>query len=365
MTKLNELSTLGQSVWLDYIQRSFTRTGKLKALIDQGIRGVTSNPTIFDKAIVETDDYSELIKQLAEAGKNVENIYETLVFEDIREAADLFVDLYNKTAGKDGYVSLEVNPNLAHDTAKTISEAKRLFSSLDRPNIMIKIPATPAGMPAIKSVIAAGINVNVTLIFSLEQYEAAAEAYISGLEQLIDAGGNPAKVASVASFFVSRVDSAVDLELKKIGMRPLVGKLAVDNARLAYSCFKEIFCGQRWEQLKQAGAQVQRPLWASTGTKNPDYSDTMYIDDLIGNKTVNTIPPATLAAFMDHGTVSVTIDRKLADAHIRMSELKRMDIDMTAMTEKLLADGVTAFANSFKHLMDSIDKRKTEFLNLS
>ena len=361
MENLNELNELGQAIWLDYIRRSFTRTGKLQALIEKGIRGVTSNPAIFDKAIEDSDDYDDEIQRLVKAGKSADEIYEALALEDIREAAELLAPLYDQTSGRDGYVSLEVSPTLAHDTNRTIAEAKRLFAAVGAPNIMIKIPATPAGIPAIEAVIAAGINVNVTLIFSLAQYEAAAEAYITGLEKLLDTDKSLEKTNSVASFFVSRVDTAVDTKLEKIGRNDLQGKIAVDNARLAYVRFKEIFSGERWMRLKRDGARVQRPLWASTGTKNPAYSDTLYIDSLIGPDTVNTVPPATLQAFMDHGQAATTINKDIEGARLRMAELGRLGIDFDAITQKLLDEGVESFAKSFKSLLSSIEGKKKDF----
>lgn len=357
MTKLNELAELGQAVWLDYIRRSFTRTGKLQALIEDGVQGVTSNPAIFDKAIEYSNDYDNEIQRLVKAGKSVHEIYETLALEDIREAAKLLEPIYDQTDGLDGYVSLEVSPTLANDTHGTIAEAKRLFAAAGIPNIMIKIPATPAGIPAIEAVIAAGISVNVTLIFSLGQYEAAAEAYICGLEKLFNQGKPLQKTNSVASFFVSRVDTAVDAELEKRGRRDLQGKIAVDNARLAYSRFREFFSGQRWMRLARSGARVQRPLWASTGTKNPAYSDTLYVDSLVGADTVNTVPPATLQVFMDHGQVATAIGEDIEGARLRMTELGRLSIDLDAVTEKLLDEGVESFSTAFKNLMSSIEKK--------
>ena len=358
MTPLDQLTGLGQAVWFDYIRRSFTRAGDLQALIDQGVRGVTSNPAIFEKAIAGSDDYDEDILRLAGENRSVNDIYEALAIEDIRQAADLLRPLYDRTDGRDGYVSLEVSPTLAHDTAGTVADAKRLFAATDRPNLMIKIPATAAGIPAITTAIAAGINVNVTLIFSLAQYEAAATAYINGLEALLESGGKPAKIASVASFFVSRVDTAVDAALDKIGRSDLQGLTAIDNARLAYARFREIFAGDRWNRLVLAGARVQRPLWASTGTKNPAYSDTLYVDNLIGPDTVNTLPPATLKAFIDHGRASVTIDKDVVGARSRLSTLAEIGISLETITKQLLEQGVAAFAKPFESLMRSLEEKK-------
>ncbi len=283
---------------------------------------------------------------------------QALAIEDIRQAADLLRPLYDRTDGRDGYVSLEVSPTLAHDTSGTVADAKRLFAATDRPNLMIKIPATPAGIPAIESVIAAGINVNVTLIFSLAQYEAAAGAYIKGLEKLLKAGRAIVQTASVASFFISRVDTAVDAALEKIGRSDLQGTTAIDNARLAYARFREIFAGDRWDGLAAAGARVQRPLWASTGTKNPIYSDTLYVDNLIGPDTVNTLPPATLKAFIDHGRASVTIHKDVAAARSRISALADIGISLETITKQLLDQGVAAFAKPFENLMRSLEEKK-------
>ena len=361
MTKLHELSQQGQAAWFDYIRRSFLTSGELAAWVEKGIRGVTSNPAIFEKAIAGTDDYDAEMKQLTLAGKSVAEIYESLALADIRQAADILRPVYDATRGADGYVSLEVNPELAHDTEQTIVEAERLFATLARPNVMIKIPATPAGVPAIEEVISQGVNVNVTLIFSLAHYEAVAQAYMRGLDRRLAAGGDPSQIASVASFFVSRVDTAVDDKLSKLGHKELQGKIAIDNARLAYARFLEIFSGDRWEKLFRAGARVQRPLWASTGTKNPAYDDTLYVDTLIGPDTVNTMPPSTLNAFLDHGNVARTVGNDIDGARARMAALAELNIDLVAVTERLQDEGVASFANAFKGLMKSIAEKRQLF----
>ena len=358
MTKVHDLTGLGQAIWFDYIRRSFTNTGELQKLLDQGVRGVTSNPAIFEKAIAGSADYDDDITQLVDAGKSIDEIYEVLVLDDIGKAADLLRPLYDQSNGEDGYVSLEVSPTLAHDTEGTIAEAKRLFTALNRPNVMIKIPATPAGIPAIETVIAVGINVNVTLIFSLSQYEPVALAYITGLEKLAASGGDVGKIASVASFFVSRVDGKVDAALDKTGNQDLQGKIAIDNARLAYDRFRQLFSGERWDNLAQAGARVQRPLWASTGVKNPHYPDTLYVDTLIGPDTVNTVPPATLQAFMDHGTAASTITHDVAGARNRTAQLAQLGIDLEAITQQLQDDGVAAFVDAFEALISSIAEKR-------
>ncbi len=361
MTKLHELNELGQAVWYDNISLSLIKSGDLQKLLDTGIRGVTSNPTIFDKAISGSTDYDEAIQALAVGGKSIDDIYQKLTLKDIGYAADLLRMTYHNSNCQDGYVSLEVNPNLARDTEGTIAQARELFAALDRPNIMIKVPATPEGIPAIKKLISEGININITLMFSLEHYDAVAEAYISGLEELIENEGDPAKVSSVASFFVSRVETAVDKALDDIGSPEalsLKGKTAIANAKVTYKRFKETFRGNRWQKLVEAGAQLQRPLWASTGTKNPEYSDTVYVDNLIGPHTVNTVPPPTLEAFLNHGTVKETLDLGVVEAQAHLNELARLGVDLLALTEKLQDDGVKAFIKSFESLMESITKKQ-------
>ena len=371
MTKLHELANLGQAIWLDYIRRSFITSGELQALVDQGVRGLTSNPSILEKAIAGSADYDADLRPLVEAGKSVGEIYESLVLDDIRRAADALRPVYDQTGGADGYVSLEVSPTLAHDTYGTIAEARRLFAALDRPNVMIKVPATPAGIPAIETLIGEGINVNVTLIFSLAQYEAVAEAYIAGLEKLAAGGGDPSansgrgvsQVASVASFFVSRVESAVDraLEGHPQGV-PLQGKIATANAKVAYARFREIFSGESWEKLAAQGARVQRPLWASTSTKNPLYPDTLYVDGLVESDTVNTVPPATLQAFLDHGAASLTLETGVGEARAQLARLAELGVDLGGITQKLQDDGVASFARSFEALMTSIAEKREKLL---
>jgi transaldolase len=359
MTKLHELAGMGQSIWYDNIRRALLDSGEMQSLIDQGVTGVTSNPSIFEKAIAGSTDYDEALSRLVEEGKSVEEIYESLAIEDIQRTADLLRPIYERTEGLNGYISLEVSPTLAHDTTGSIEEAKRLYRQLDRPNVMIKVPATQAGIPAIETLIGEGINVNVTLIFSLSNYEAVAEAYIKGLESLAKRGGDLRRVASVASFFVSRVDSAVDRKLKAINETDLLGKIAVANAKVAYKRFEEIFSGKRWERLARAGARVQRPLWASTSTKNPNYPDTLYVDSLIGAQTVNTIPPSTLQAYLDHGSVSLTLNEDLDKAEAQLERLAGFGVDFDGITAKLQDDGVEAFAKSFEALLSSIaDKQE-------
>ena len=365
MTKLHELAELGQAIWFDYISRSLVVSGELEELVDQGLRGVTSNPSIFEKAIDGSADYDEDLNRLVRAGRSVAEIYEDLAMADIRSAADILRPVYEKSKGADGFVSLEVNPALAHDTEATIAEARRLFASLERPNVMIKVPATPAGIPAVESLIGEGININVTLIFSLEQYENVAAAYIAGLEKLALSGADLGKVASVASFFISRVDTAVDKALEEIGNAGIQGKIAICNAKIAYSRFRQIFSSERWQKLAAQTARVQRPLWASTSSKNPAYPDTLYVDNLIGPDTVNTLPPATLDNFLDHGTVAATVETDVDGARNRMAELTELGIDLDAITNKVLHEGVAAFAKSFEGLIASIAEKRQDLLDES
>ncbi|MCB8926120.1 MAG: bifunctional transaldolase/phosoglucose isomerase [Ardenticatenaceae bacterium] len=362
MSKLHELYELGQSIWYDNISRSLLDSGEMQALIDDGVVGVTSNPSIFEKAIAKSSDYDDAIRELAQAGKSTDEIYEALALKDIGEAADLLRPVYEKTGGVDGYISLEVSPTLARDTEGTLADARRLFAALSRPNIMIKVPATPEGIPAIEALTADGINVNVTLIFSLSSYEDVMEAYISGLEKRLAAGEPIHHISSVASFFVSRVDTAVDDALEAQGNQALQGKIAIANAKMAYDRFLKVFAGTRWQALADNGARVQRPLWASTSTKNPAYPDTLYIDALIGPDTVNTVPPATVESFKDHGTVAVTLTEGVAEAAEQMQALAEAGVDLDAVTEQLQIDGVGSFAKSFESLMDSISGKREAIL---
>ena len=355
MNKIQSLADLGQSIWLDNIHRKMLETGELQDLIDTGVLGVTSNPSIFEKAISKSSDYDEQLKAMLAEGSNTDEIYEALVLQDIAMAADTLKQVYDRTDGLDGYVSLEVSPELAEDTDGTIEEAKRYFSSLDRPNIMIKVPATDEGIPAIEALIAAGVNVNVTLIFARSNYEKVARAYLAGLKRASESGKDLLGIASVASFFVSRVDTAVDSALEDSGNQDLQGKLAIANAKLAYKRFKQIFNGEEWQRLAGSGARVQRPLWASTSTKNPSYPDTLYVDELIGPSTVNTVPPETLDSYLDHGEVQANLERGVDQAEQQLTELKELGIDFDAITRKLQEDGVEAFANSYRNLLAAIE----------
>ena len=368
MSKLKELSSLGQSIWYDYIQRTMITSGQLADLVSKGLGGVTSNPSIFEQAITGSADYDGDLNRMIAEDKSVNEIYESLAVEDIAMAADVLRTVYDATGGKDGFVSLEVNPGLAHQTEPTIDEARRLFETVGRPNVMIKVPATQAGIPAIAALIGAGVNVNVTLIFALETYRNVAGAYIKGLEQLIQKGPTVKggqgvdTIGSVASFFVSRVDTAVDKALEKIGHAKLQGKIAIANAKVAYAVFQETFSGDRWDRLATAGARVQRVLWASTGKKNPNYADTMYVNELIGRDTVNTLPPATLNSFLDHGTVAETLTVGVDEARRRLHQLDELGLDLGMITNQLQAEGVDAFARSFDSLMKGIAQKRTEAL---
>jgi transaldolase/glucose-6-phosphate isomerase len=358
MNRFQALNELGQSIWYDYIRRYFLASGELDSLITEGLRGVTSNPSIFEKAINGSSDYDEEIQRLVQMDKSVEEIYEQLVLEDISKAADLLLPIYESTKGVDGYVSLEVSPTLANNTDQTITEARRLFGALNRPNVMIKVPATQEGIPAIEKLIASGINVNVTLIFNLNHYRSVAEAYLTGLERLLADKGDVSNVSSVASFFISRVDTEVDRILESQGDTDLKGKIAIANAKASYQEFQNIFSGPRWERLASSGAHVQRVLWASTGVKNPLYPDTLYVDQLIGPDTVNTVPPATFNAFRDHGHVAVTITRGVEEARAHLDRLRDIGIDLGVITQKLQHEGLSSFAKSFEALMTSIANKR-------
>jgi len=357
MTKLNKLAELGQSVWLDFISRKLLTSGELIKLREMGVRGMTSNPTIFDKAISKSTDYDEDIKTLVSKGLSVEDIYEQLALKDIGIAADEMRKVYSETNGLDGYISIEVNPLLANNTEETIKQAKHLFNALGRPNIMIKIPGTEEGLPAITEVLGSGINVNVTLIFSTDSYKKVVEAFMAGLEKYDAAGGDISKLASVASFFVSRVDSAVDKELDAKGNKDLLGKIAVANSKIAFEISEEMFSSDRWKKLAAKGARKQRLLWASTGTKNPAYSDVLYIDELIGHDTVNTMPPDTIDAFIDHGKIELTLNKGIDEAKSQVKKLKELGIDLNKITDKLLTDGVKSFSDSFESLLGSLKEK--------
>ncbi|HVO76159.1 MAG TPA: transaldolase [Ignavibacteriaceae bacterium] len=361
MNPVLSLEKYGQSVWLDNINRSLIKSGELKNLIKEiGLKGVTSNPSIFQKAVSSGKDYDPQVKSLL--AKNPEmtpaELFEELAVKDIQDATDILSGVYKKTNGIDGYVSIEVSPELAYDTNATIEEARRLNKKAGRPNVMIKIPATQEGIPAIKKMISEGVNINVTLIFSPKVYEQVVDAYLSGLEERLAAGKKIDTIASVASFFISRIDSMVDKELDKVENKDLKGKIAVANAKLVYRKGKELFTSERFKKLQKKGAKIQRLLWASTSTKNPAYPDVLYVEELIGKNTINTLPPATIDAYKDHGKPADRIESGLKEAADQMKKLKDLKIDFEEVTKRLTEEGVVLFVNSYKDLIGAISKKK-------
>jgi transaldolase len=374
---LIELTKLGQSVWNDNIERKLVTSGELKRLIhEDGLSGVTSNPAIFEKAIAGSDLYADQVRDLAQKSTSPQETYEALAIQDIQMAADVLAGVYDKTGGTDGFVSLECSPLLANDTNGTIEEAGRLWAALDRKNVMIKIPGTEAGMPAIEQCIYEGININITLLFSLHAYDQTMEAYIRGLERRAAENKPVDKISSVASFFVSRIDSAVDKELeRRIGqstspeekgkLQSLLGRIAIANAKMAYQRYKTVFHGERFAALKQQGAQVQRPLWASTSTKNPVYPDVYYVEALIGPETVDTLPPATIVAFRDHGRARVTIENNLDEERALLARLEEVGISLDQVTAHVLTDGLRLFVEPFEKLLKTIESRAAEIVSRS
>jgi len=361
---------LGQSIWYDNIQRAMLSSGELQRMIrDDGLRGLTSNPTIFEKAITGSHDYDQALRDELRRlpGQTSESLFYTLAIDDISAAADLLRPIYDESQGTDGMVSIEVSPDLAHDTDATVEQALRLHQRIGRPNLMIKVPATPEGLPAVERLIDAGINVNVTLLFSVERYIEVIESYLLGLESRLRRGQPVDRIASVASFFVSRVDTAVDKLLEqcmattgaeeRARLQAMLGQVAIANAKRAYQEFKTHFHSDRFNTLRAAGAQVQRLLWASTGTKNPAYSDVLYLDNLIGADTVNTAPPDTYRAFLDHGKAQPTLEQGMEQAKALLVELSVLGIDIEAVTRQLEADGVASFAKSYHHLLDAISEK--------
>ncbi len=360
----------GQSIWMDNLSRDIIESGELKqSIADKGIKGITSNPAIFEKAIAGNKIYDRAIEAGIKANKSVQEIYEDLVFTDIRNACDIFMPVYEETDGLDGYVSIEVPPDLAKDTESTIKEARRYYQTIDRPNLMIKIPGTPEGLPAVEQAISEGMSVNVTLLFSVQSYIDTAWAYIKGLEKRAEAGEDISKVASVASFFLSRIDSKIDSRIDsklesanddaKAKLEAIKGKVAIANAKIAYQKYQEIFSGDRWEALVAKGAKAQRLLWASTSTKNPEYSDVMYVDELVGTNTVNTLPPNTIDACVDHCDPANRIETNLDAAHQVIDGLKddAVDIDLDAVMDELLEEGIDKFIKPFESLMSSLESK--------
>jgi transaldolase len=358
-TPLQQLHDHGQSVWIDYLSRPFVEDGELARLIEQGVRGVTSNPTIFQGAIAEGDAYDEQLREVLQSEDEPKEIFLALATRDIQAACDELRPVHDEGGGQDGWVSLEVDPNLAHDTERTIEEAARLSELVDRPNLLVKIPATQEGLPAIEETIARGIPVNVTLIFSLERHRAVAEAYVRGLQRLVEGGGDPGRIASVASFFVSRVDTEADKRLDELGGHDeLKGKLAIANAKLAYQTYKEVFSGPAWEELAAKGATAQRCLWASTSTKNPEYRDVLYVEELIGPDTVNTMPRETAEAFDDHGEVRDTLEEDVEGARKLLDDLKEAGVDYDDVVAVLEREGVEKFAKSFQELFSDVESKR-------
>ncbi|HEY5907289.1 MAG TPA: transaldolase, partial [Vicinamibacteria bacterium] len=367
-----KLPQVGQSVWLDFIKRSLITGGELRRLVEEdGIGGVTSNPAIFQKAIEGSDDYLSAIKELAKVEKlSPKGLYERLAIKDIQDTADILRPVYDRTKAHDGYVSLEVSPELAKDTQGTMEEARRLWASVARPNVMIKVPATAEGVPAIRTLLSEGINVNVTLLFARDRYEEVARTYIEGLEIAAAAGRPLATIAGVASFFVSRIDTLADSMLQKkidaaapadkARFQALLGKVAVANAKLAYQSYKQIFSGARWEALRAKGAQVQRVLWASTGTKNPAYRDVLYVEELIGPETVNTMPPETITAFKDHGRIRPSLEEDLAGASATLAALEAAGVSLRQVTDELIEDGLKKFVEPFTKLLAAVERRAAE-----
>ena len=375
MNPLRVLPSYGQSIWLDYIRRWLITNGELRRLAEEdGLRGVTSNPAIFEKAIAGSGDYEEALKGLEQQGDmDAKRLYEHLAIEDIQMAADVLAPVYRETRRRDGYVSLEVSPYLARDTEATAQEVRRLWQAVGRPNVMIKVPATAAGIPAIRQLIGEGINVNVTLLFDTAVYEKVADAYLSGLETILAQGGDPGGIASVASFFVSRIDTAVDTQLEarlrtetdraeRARLQSLVGKVAIANARMAYQRYRKLYGSPRWQALAAQGAQTQRLLWASTGTKNPSYSDVLYVEELIGPDTVNTVPAPTLEAFRDHGRPRASLEEDLEDAHDTLEGLERVGTSLENITGQLLEDGVRLFADAFDKLLGAVEGKRQALL---
>jgi transaldolase len=365
-SRLHDLSERGQSVWIDSLSREWLRTGFLRKLIDEdAVVGVTSNPTIFQKAMAEGGWYDDQLRDVLREKEDTKEVFFRLAVEDIKEACDLLRPTWDGGKGQDGYVSFEVEPGIAYDSDATLEQALRFHEWIDRPNLFVKIPATEPGLGPIEECIARGRSINITLIFSLERYREVVEAYLRGLERLVESGGDPSKVASVASFFVSRVDTEADKRLDAIGTPEALavrGKLAIANAKLAYEAWKELFAGERWERLADAGATKQRCLWASTSTKNPAYRDVMYVEELIGPKTVNTMPLETIEAFQDHGVVADTLEAGLDEAKQVFADLERVGVDYDDVVEVLEQEGVQKFSDSFEELLEGVRAKRGELV---
>jgi transaldolase len=360
--KLKEIEALGQAIWIDNLNRDLLDNGTMRTLIEQdGISGVTSNPTIFEKGMGHSDRYDDAFRELVAETDDIQEIFEKLALGDVRDAASLFKPTFDATEGQDGYVSFELPASLAFDTQGSIDAAMRLHDLFDRDNVLIKLPGTAEGVAAFEELTARGVNVNMTLLFSVERYREIAEAFVRGLERRLDAGEPIDRSASVASFFVSRVDTKVDAALEKLGRQDLRGKAAVANAKVAYAAFQEIFSGDKWDRLQAAGANVQRPLWASTSTKNPDYPDTLYVDELIGPDTVNTMPDATIEAARDHATAARTVDQDIDAARALIDELKEIGVEFDdIVSRQLVEEGVEAFSKSYESLLETLERKAGE-----
>ncbi len=357
-----QANEIGQSIWFDYISRNLIDSGELRGLVESGVRGVTSNPAIFQSAISGSSDYDNSLIRYSAQASDAAGIFELVAIDDVRDAADVLRSVYDSSGRADGFVSIEVNPLLAAKTDETIVEARRLHAAINRPNIMIKVPGTPEGVPAIRKLISEGINVNVTLLFSINAYAAASKAYVDGLADYVEAGGDDlGGISSVASFFVSRVDTSADAALEDVtGGDEIAGKIGIANARLAYEAFQTLTASERWQELAARGALPQRPLWASIGVKNPAYSDVLYMNELMGSNTVNTAPPATLDAFLDHGEVSERVTVGVDDARSQIARLEELGISLDAITDDLLVAGVKTFADAFEGLIGVIDSKLRE-----
>ena len=361
--RLAKMRELGQAPWVDEISREDIKHGGLKQTIDEGIVGVTSNPAIFQKAIAGSDLYDEQLHELAQKEDDPKEIFWEIARQDIQDACDIFMPVHEETGGQDGFVSLEVQPDIAYDTEATVDEAVRLHEMVDRPNLFVKIPATLPGLVAIEEMISRGKSINVTLIFSLERYREVARAYTRGLQRLVENGGDPSGVHSVASFFVSRIDSEADRQLEELGAVEYKGKLAIANARLAYQIYKQVFGGARWSKLAERGANTQRLLWASTSTKNPDYPDTLYVDDLVGPETVNTMPKKTIEAVMDHGDIRPTLEEGVEEARQLLRRLREAGLDYEDVTDVLEKEGIQKFAEPFNELLEEIQNKSRQLVS--
>jgi transaldolase len=361
--RLEKMRELGQAPWMDEISREDIKHGGLQQVIDDGIVGVTSNPAIFQKAIANSDLYDEQLHELAKETDDPKEMFWAVAGKDIRDACDILMPVHEETGGVDGFVSLEVQPDIAYDAEATVEEAARLHEMVDRPNLFVKIPATPPGLYAIEEMISRGKSINVTLIFSLERYREVARAYTRGLQRLVENGGDPSGVHSVASFFVSRIDSEADTQLEELGAKDLEGELAIANAKIAYQIYKQVFGGARWNKLAEAGANPQRLLWASTSTKNPDYPDTIYVDNLVGPETVNTMPKNTIQAVMDHGDIRPTLEEGVEEAKRLLGRLREAGLDYEDVTDILEKEGIQKFADPFNEMLEEISNKSKQLVS--